>query len=45
MWTGARTALVILDEVNFIAKSIKKIIKREHIEQLLSILEKIENVD
>jgi hypothetical protein len=45
LWTGARRVLTILDEANFIAKSMRRRIKREHIQQFISVLGGRENDD
>ncbi|MEI6314426.1 MAG: hypothetical protein WCO89_06115, partial [Syntrophus sp. (in: bacteria)] len=43
LWTGAKKALIIVDEANFIAKSMRRRINRKHIEQLIDALKGIEN--
>jgi hypothetical protein len=45
LWTGARKPLVILDEANFIAKSMRRTIKRQHIAQLTEVLRRIVGED
>jgi predicted Zn-ribbon and HTH transcriptional regulator len=44
MWTGAKKVLVILDEVNFIAKSLRREIKRGVLQRFLNALERIDEV-
>ena len=43
LWTRARRVLVILDEANFILKSQGKKIRRQHLTQFISVLERILN--
>jgi hypothetical protein len=45
LWTGSQTLLVILDETNFITKSFRRKIQREHIQKFMDIVEKLEHAD
>jgi hypothetical protein len=45
LWTGSQTLLVILDETNFITKSFRRKIQREHILKFMDIVEKLEDAD